>query len=161
MKIAIVSDTHNNHITVKSAVEILRERNVSRVIHCGDICDVETVRLFEGLTADFVFGNCDYERANLRLVMAEIGATLHEPFGHLDVEGVKLAFVHGDDPSLLEGLEYSGQFDFVFYGHTHMAREHRRGCTRVVNVGALYRARTRTFGILDLETRLLESITVP
>ena len=78
----------------------------------------------------------------------------------LEAEGVKLAFVHGDDASLLESLEYSGHFDYVFYGHTHVAREHRRGTTRVINPGALYRVRTRTFAILDAETGQIEAVVV-
>src|SRR5271156_1504156 len=100
MKIAIISDTHNQYAAVETALEMLRERKINQVIHCGDICDSETVWLFQGLTAHFVFGNCDYERHGRRRPIHGIGETLHEPFGHLELEGVKLAFVHGDDDSL-------------------------------------------------------------
>jgi putative phosphoesterase len=160
MKIAVMSDTHNNYIAVEAAIDILRQRKITHVIHCGDICDSDTVWLFQGLTTHFVFGNCDYDRHSLRQAVHGIGETLHEPFGHLEFDGVKLAFVHGDDGSLLESLEYSGHFDFVFHGHTHVAAERRRGCTRIINPGALYRVRVRTFGILDLAQREWESITV-
>jgi uncharacterized protein len=160
MKIAVISDTHNNYTAVETALEMLREHKINHVIHCGDICDSETVWLFQGLTAHFVLGNCDYDRLSLRQAIHGIGETLHEPFGHLELEGIKLAFTHGDDVALLYSLEHSGQYDFVFHGHTHVAREHRTGPTRIINPGALQRVRTRTFAVLDLATQEVETLTV-
>jgi uncharacterized protein len=160
MKIAIVSDTHNNYPTVEAALEVLRSRKVNFVIHCGDICDSETVWLFQGLTTHFVFGNCDHDRHSLRQAVYGIGGELHEPFGHLELARKKLAFLHGDDESLLKSIEHGG-FDFVFHGHTHVTRDQRIGGTRVINPGALYRARIRTFALLDLKSGDLETVTVP
>jgi len=160
MHIGIVSDTHGRPRTAEAALRTLRERGITTVLHCGDIDDTDTVELFRGFTAHFVFGNCDWDREGLRQAVAEIGAELHEPFGHLELEGVKIAFLHGDDSRLLRDVEQSGAFDFLFYGHTHHAEEHRTGPTRVVNPGALHRARPKTFVILDLARGNLESIVV-
>ncbi len=160
MRIAILSDTHSRHATVEKVLELLRDRQVNFVIHCGDIDDADTVWLFQGLTAHFVFGNCDTERASLRQAIHGIGETLHEPFGHLELEGVKIAFLHGDDKGLMHDVVQSESFDFLFYGHTHHAEEHRTGPTRVVNPGALHRARPKTFVLLDLATRELETVVV-
>jgi putative phosphoesterase len=160
MRIGIVSDTHSRHGTVEKVVKVLRQRGVYCVLHCGDIEDAETVWLFENLTTHFVFGNCDTERASLRQAIYGSGASLHEPFGNLELDGHKIAWIHGDDKRLLEDIENSGHFDFLFYGHSHHAEQHRTGPTRVVNPGALHRARTKTFVVLDLETGELESVTV-
>ena len=160
MKIGIVSDTHARHATTGEALADLRRRGISTVLHCGDIDDPQTVELFRGFDAHFVFGNCDWERAALREAMTAVGATLHEPFGNLELDGVKLAFVHGDDSDLRRDLERSGAFDFLFYGHTHLAEEHHTGPTRVINPGALHRARPKTFAVLDLATRAVESVVV-
>src|SRR5262249_14601825 len=153
MKIGIVSDTHGRHLNVRLALLELKARGVQVVLHCGDIDDPDTVALFEGFEAHFVFGNCDWDKAPLREKMAEIGATLHESFGHVELEGVRIAFTHGDDHKLLSDLEQSGAYDFLFYGHTHAAEEHQTGPTRVINPGALHRARPKTFLVLDLQTR--------
>jgi uncharacterized protein len=160
MRIGVLSDTHGRQRAAAAALRILRERGISTVLHCGDIDDTDTVQLFEGFAAHFVFGNCDWDHAGLRRAAAAIGATLQEPFGHLELEGVKIAFLHGDDRRLLHDVEQSGAFDFLFYGHTHQAEEHRTGPTRVVNPGALHRARTKTFVILDLAAGTLESVVV-
>jgi putative phosphoesterase len=160
MLLGIVSDTHSRHQTTLTALARLRERGVTTVLHCGDIEDPATVRLFCGLDAHFVFGNCDYDLDDLRAAMAEIGATSHEYWGSLELEGRKIAFLHGHQHGQMRDLEDSGHFDFLFYGHTHVAKEHRTGPTRVINPGALHRARPKTFLILDLATAKVEWVPV-
>ena len=160
MKIGVLSDTHGRHLATSRALAELRDRGITTLIHCGDIDDPQTVALFRGLDAHFVFGNCDHDRDELRQAMTEIGLTCHGDWGHLEVEGVKLAFLHGDDKGLMREVENSGAFDYLFYGHTHQAEEHRTGPTRVINPGALHRARPKTFLILDLTCGRAESLTV-
>src|SRR5262249_15351086 len=161
MRIAVMSDSHGRYHTVEDALAILRARNVTTVLHCGDIDDAETIRLFAGFTAHFVWGNCDnLERTSMQEAAREIGATLHGAWGQLELEGVKIAFLHGDDQGLKHDVEQSGHFDYLFYGHTHHAAEHRVGPTRVVNPGALHRARPKTFVILDLASGEMETVAV-
>jgi putative phosphoesterase len=160
MKIAILSDTHGRHGPLTRALQEVRRRGVGVVIHCGDIEDPQTVLLFRGLDAHFVFGNCDFDRDGIRQAAAQAGVTVHEDFGHLERDGVRIAFVHGDDHALLRELEDCGQYDFIFHGHTHVAAEHRSGPTRVINPGALHRARSKTFAVLDLRTSEVESVVV-
>lgn len=160
MRIGIVSDTHGNHKMVARALAELRERGIMTILHCGDIDDPETIEMFRGFTAHFVFGNCDIDKSALRAAMADMGATLHDHFGSVELEGVKLAFTHGDNTHLMRDVEGSGYYDFLFYGHTHKAEAHQSGATRVINPGALHRARPKTFVVLDLESRELEAVTV-
>jgi putative phosphoesterase len=161
MIIGILSDTHSRRRTVAWALDILRDRGVATVLHCGDIEDEATVELFRGFDAHFVYGNCDVNREVLGGAMAAIGATLHEPFGNLDLEGRKLAFLHGDDSRMLRDLENSGYFDYLFHGHTHQANEYQVGPTRVINPGALHRANPKSFILLDLTSGQVESIVAP
>jgi uncharacterized protein len=160
MQIAILSDTHSRQETVKAVLGILKKRKIRRVLHCGDIEDAETVRLFHKFTTHFVFGNTDWDKDSLRSAIKETGATLHEPFGNLEWGGCKIAWIHGDDKRLLHDLEASEHFDFLFYGHTHQAEQHRTGPTLVVNPGALHRSRAKSFVILDLAARQLETVPI-
>ena len=160
MQIAILSDTHGRHQTVEKALALLQERKITHVIHCGDIDDADTVWLFHGLSVHFVYGNCDTERLAIQQAIHGIGETLHRPFGQVEFEGVKIAFLHGDDQALMKEIEESGRFDFLFYGHTHRAAEHRTGPTRVINPGALHRANPKTFLILDLPAGETETVVV-
>ena len=137
MRIGIVSDSHGRRLAVSLALAELRERGVTTVLHCGDI-----------------------DKEALRSAIADIGGTLHDHFGSVDLEGVKIAFLHGDDQRMMRDVERSGYYDFLFYGHTHQAEEHRSGPTRVINPGALHRARPKTFLVLDLESREVESVAI-
>jgi uncharacterized protein len=159
MRIAIISDTHGRTVSVESAVQIMAARNVELIVHCGDICDGDTVRLFPAYT-HFVFGNCDYDRADITRAVADIGATLHGAWGQLEQAGQTLAFTHGDNHQLLHDLEHADAFDFLFHGHTHIAKEHLTGKTRIINPGALQRVALRTFLLLDLPSGEAMSVTV-
>ena len=174
MRIGIISDTHDRADTVRAALDQLRERGVELLLHCGDITTVEIVRLFEGLPVHFVFGNWDgdwlgqrgetgrlcRDTGRLREAIADIGGTLHEPFGHLTLEGRSVGWIHGHHRDLLHEMETSDLFDFVFYGHTHNAEQHRRGRTLVANPGALFRASPKQCAVLDLRNGTLEWLPV-
>ena len=120
MRIAIISDTHNRVGSVRSALQIMSDRAVELIIHCGDIEDGDTVRLFPAHT-HFVYGNCDNDRAAIDRAVADVGATMHGAWGQLALAGTSLAFVHGDDRQMLHDLEHADAFDFLFHGHTHIA----------------------------------------
>ena len=129
------------------------------ILHCGDIEDAEAVWLFPPNT-HFVFGNCDLDRSSIRQAVHGIGATLHEPFGQLQLAGISIAWLHGDDRALMLSVEECGDFAYLFYGHTHVAEERRTGQTRVINPGALHRTRQKTFVVLDVESAELETVVV-
>lgn len=159
MKIAVLSDTHSRTAATLLALATIAERGIGLILHCGDLEDDDTVRLFPAHT-HFVLGNCDHDRDGIRSAVAEIGATLHDPLGNLEVVGRKLGFVHGDDKGLLDAMTKSGAFDYVFHGHTHLAKNEMVGRTRVINPGALHRARPKSFVILDAATGAVESINI-
>src|SRR5262249_44088736 len=144
MKVAILSDTHSRYATVRAALQLARNRGAEVVLHCGDIEDAATVQLFAGVPPHFVFGNCDHDRDGLERAMQETGATSHGDWGCLELGDRKLAWTHGDDKSLFNDLRRSGQFHYLFYGHTHQAEQHESGETLVVNPGALHRARAKS-----------------
>lgn len=160
MKIAIISDSHNQDHRVSLALDLARQRGAGLVIHCGDIEDPPVVRLFRGWDAHFVLGNCDWDRDGLADAIEAIGGRLHERFGHLDLNGRTLAFLHGHDQGLLDELEVSGAYDYLFHGHTHQAIDRRAGPTRVINPGALQRARVKTFVVLDPASGEAETVVV-
>lgn len=150
MKIAILSDTHDKLDRVRHALDEIRQRGIRTVIHCGDIQNPPVVECFAGLDAHFVFGNCDYDETGLRAAITAIGATLHENWGHLELCEKKIAWTHGHDYGVLQDLEYSEAYDYLFHGHTHVAIDRIAGPTRVINPGAMQRVTVPTFVVLDL-----------
>jgi putative phosphoesterase len=160
MKVGILSDSHDATAAIDLALREFQSRDVKLVIHCGDIQSPETVRRFKLIPTHFVLGNCDYDPELYAPVMKEIGATLHDQFGELELSGTKIAWIHSHDMKRFMELEFCDHFDFLFYGHTHKAEQHRRGRTLVINPGALYRVRQRSCIVLDTGSGELESVEI-
>lgn len=155
MLLGIMSDSHDRVERVVAALDLFRRRGVDRVLHCGDIASPQSVALWTGWTVDFVLGNCDWDPAGLTLAIEAIGGKLHRPFGDLEIEGTRIAWLHSDDADLFRSLERADHYDWLFYGHTHVAERHATGTTQVVNPGALHRVRTPSVALLELPAGVL------
>src|SRR5262245_27021398 len=160
MKIGVVSDTHGRLEITQKAIHLYRECGADLILHCGDIDCAKTVRLFTPIPSHFVFGNWDLRPTRLKSAIAEIGGVWHDEIGRLDVAGKRLAWVHGHVRGQRQRLETSGDFDFLFYGHSHKHEVHRAGRTMVINPGALHRAKKKTVVLVDLTTAEWETLVV-
>jgi len=162
VKIAIVSDTHDNIPNFKKVIDFLNKEKVDLMLHCGDICNQETideaVKSFKG-EIKFVRGNGDYDLHNIPEKM------------EIELDNKKIAFIHYPDKAreLAESKNssrVSGQeYDLVFYGHTHRPWEEKVGnpstgsgqVCRLVNPGELAGQRYKPcFALYDTKTDKLE-----
>ncbi len=148
MKLGVLSDTHGDVTSAQEAVDALRAHDVSMMIHCGDVGSA-VVPVFRGLPAHFVPGNVD-DLARLRGIMTAPEHRLHERLGTLELEGRRIAFLHGHDVRLLRETIRSGQWDLVCHGHSHVYSEHSDGPTLVLNPGALWRTSHPSLAVVDL-----------
>ena len=154
MKIAIVSDTHDNLANFNKIINWLNKEKIKIILHCGDICNQETideaVKNFKG-EIKFVRGNGDYD--------------LHDVPEKMEVElgGKKIFFNHY--PNIAKKVAESGKYDIVFYGHTHKPWLNRRSFSEggeekiclLVNPGEAAGQRFKpTFAIYDTENDKLE-----
>ncbi|MBN2475337.1 MAG: metallophosphoesterase family protein [Pirellulales bacterium] len=149
MRIGIVSDTHGEAWTTQQAVRMFDSLRVGSVIHCGDIGTAEIVRLLSRWPCHFVLGNMD-DATTLREAISLAGQTCYERFGHLKIQGRSVAFLHGDDGTLLRQTIHSGQWDLVCHGHTHVAANFSLGQTLIVNPGAIQRTGCPSVAVIDL-----------
>ncbi len=150
MKLGVLSDNHGRLGGVRAAVEIFDAERVDAVAHCGDLCGVETLEFFPGRPCWFVWGNMDVPEPTWRPWVEAAGAYWPEDVPVIiETEGKTIAMCHGHE-SVFAGVCESGKFDYVLHGHTHRRADHRRGRTRIINPGALYRTATKTVAILDI-----------
>lgn len=150
MRLGIVSDTHGHEQLTRSAITMLDSLEVERVLHCGDIGSAAVIEMFAPWPTDFVFGNCDYNHADLGAAIEAVGLTCHGLFGELEIEGRRIALLHSDDRRKFDEVTTSGEWDLVCYGHTHVAKIERAGNTLVLNPGAIYRANPHSLAIVEL-----------
>ena len=159
MKIGILSDTHDQVERTSRAVAALVGAGAEALIHCGDLTVPEVVLECGGLPSYFVFGNNDFDRDALLRAMALVGGRSLGRGGEVVLEGRRIAVTHGDSSGEIRRL-LAADPDYLLFGHSHRAADERRGATRWINPGALYRARPWTAALLDLRTDLLEFLTI-
>jgi putative phosphoesterase len=157
MKIGAISDTHDDVEATRQAVRILDGLNVSLIIHCGDV-GLDVVPLLKGRCLHFVCGNMD-DPERLREVLVEPEHALHNQFATLEIEGRRVAFLHGHDVKLLYHTIHSGEWDLVLHGHTHAFSSGREGRTLVLNPGAVSRTSQPSLAVVDLSS--LEVTQIP
>jgi putative phosphoesterase len=145
-----MSDTHGNIFRVQQAMQMFREFEVSRIIHCGDIGSSGVVPLFRGIATEFVFGNCDGNNETIRREIVREQQACHDFFGHIAVEGKLIAFLHGHDQLLFDRELASQRWDMICYGHTHQASLWMSGNTIVMNPGAIERVVTPSVSVVRL-----------
>lgn len=161
MKIAVLSDTHNNIANLDAALERIRQEDVHTLIHCGDMTSAETASRMAGWRVICVFGNCDVASGEIREKLQELHPQSSAELtftGYLG--GARIAVTHGHIPGQMEELIESRLHEYVFHGHSHRQRDVRIRDTRVINPGALggMHREPRQFCLLDLSTGKAEFI---
>ena len=160
MIIGVLSDTHGDVKLTEAALEVFREHGVSQILHCGDIGTPEVVRLFGGIPAAFVFGNCDPKTETLRKAIHAIGQTCCDWFGELECDGKRIFFLHGHQWERFETEIHSGRWDLVCFGHTHHAELRSLGNTLILNPGAIYRTPSPSVALVDLESMNVMTVSL-
>lgn len=166
MKIAIVSDTHDNLATIEKAVNWMNKNGIEEIIHCGDVCSEQTLQWFAESfpgTIHLALGNADENRHKIPSVSAaHANIILHGESGKVRINSKKIAFTHF--PEIARALALGDKYDFVFYGHTHRPWEEKVGACRLINPGNLANLLFKaSFAVYDaknnkLELKILENI---
>jgi putative phosphoesterase len=158
--IGILSDTHDHADVARIAVELLGRKGAEFYIHCGDVGGQEVLDELAGKPAAFVWGNNDWDRRALQRYADGLGIACYGAMADLTLDGKRIAVLHGDDLRLKKQLLDGQRFDYLMQGHTHIPLDERVGKTRVINPGALYRAREKTVALLDTAADVLTFLTI-
>ena len=158
--VGILSDTHDRVAAARAAVDLLRQGGAEYYVHCGDVGSELVLDVLVGLPAAFVFGNNDWDRRGLERYAAAVHVSCLGHAGELELGGKLFHVQHGDDARAMRAALDSQRFDYLLHGHSHLTRDERVGRTRIVNPGALHRAREKTVALLDTATDELKLITV-
>ncbi|MBU1037158.1 metallophosphatase family protein [Patescibacteria group bacterium] len=139
MKIAIISDIHDNVPNLEKALNWLKQNKIEQLIFCGDLCAPSI--LAKVLAPNFsgpihmVFGNVEDRNLLPKMVASFPQVQHYGDQGEIELENKKIAFVHF--PKQARRLAESQKYDLVFYGHDHKPWEEKIKQTRLVNPGTL------------------------
>ena len=161
IRLGILSDTHGDIRMACYALLALRQRGAGFVVHCGDVGSVQIVEELAKSPSGFVFGNYDYPNPLPLAAAAErLGVHCFADFGEFEMGGLKFAVLHGDDDVGLKAIKSAQSHDIILQGHRHKFFDRQLGRTRVINPGALHRARELTCAMLHFPAGRLEKIII-
>jgi len=164
MKVAIMSDSHDAIPNLEKAVMIAKEKGAEMIFHCGDLISPfmlpilakfeKEVHLILGNNKGDVFLLCETLKKFPQI-------KLHGDQAFLKVKQFNIAMVHY--PQIAYGLACTGDYDFVFFGHTHVYEVKEVGKTLMLNPGELLgkEGELVSFILLNLETKEFEKIEFP
>jgi hypothetical protein len=169
MKLAVISDSHDNRDNILKAVSVINEKNVEALIHCGDYIAPFVKLWFDNLKDSIkehfygVFGNNDGEISYLKKLLGQICQFAEN--GHeliIELGGKRIFASHMPKQETLDALADSGKFDIILSGHTHSIVNKKHNDVLIVNPGELcgYITNKSTFAIIDTETMEAEIIEI-
>jgi putative phosphoesterase len=169
VRVAVLSDTHDNLQKLRAALSIAKERSVEGVIHLGDFTSPFTLKELAGSAQRIVavLGNNDGDPLALQRAASASGVELQHWPHELELGGRRFLLVHGFGAAetlikVVEALAGSGKWDAVLYGHTHRLDLRRVGGALVLNPGEVYGGLTgrSTFAFIDTERMEAEIVEV-
>lgn len=155
MKIAIISDSHDNIPNIEKFIDYVGENNIRAVIHCGDLAAPSMIIEEFGpkleIPFHFIHGNVADEKANSLAADHFSNVICHGRQGEIEIDGKKIAFIHY--PEQAKRLAETGRYDLVFYGHNHRPWEEKIGKAKVLNPGTLAGLfQKATFAVYETQT---------
>ncbi len=152
MKIAILSDVHNQTRAMIQALKAAKQAQCEALIFLGDF---ESPQCLELMVQEwqkplhFVLGNNDYPRHKFEAI-AQQHAHVH-CYGDsacIQLAGKEIYFSHY--PHLAQLALQHQEIELILYGHTHEAHMQKTGAQLLLNPGELQgRQSTRSWALYD------------
>jgi putative phosphoesterase len=159
--IGILSDTHDNLITLGRAAALFKSRGCALVLHAGDFVAPFAARELGavGCPVKAVFGNCDGEIKGLKQTIRGWGEIRRAPFV-FEWEGLRFLLTHLD--GAVEGYAAEKAYDIIVFGHTHKPEVRSAGKALVINPGETcgWLHGKCTAALLDPVSRDVEIVTL-
>jgi len=162
MKIAVISDTHDNLSATEKVIRKIVEKKINFIFHLGDIIAPFTLRKIKELYSGkliAVFGNNDGEKQGLYETAKKLNFEIHEPPIIYPIKDKKFMLYHiypQDYFAEIKGI------DFLLFGHWHKVIHVRKENTIFLNPGEVcgYLEGKKTFAIIDLKTKEVEILEI-
>ncbi|MCX6712389.1 MAG: metallophosphoesterase family protein [Candidatus Vogelbacteria bacterium] len=171
MKLAIISDIHDNLANLEKFLAVAKGLGIYGIICCGDVTTPETLEwLAENFSGPIKLanGNMEIRREEFfEVAKRHKNLEVFEEVGEWDYQtpgvdtSTRIAFVHRPDKTeelarRLVRQAHRKKYNFVFYGHTHKPWIRGEGVI-IANPGTLGGVFTgATFAVLDTVTGHLE-----
>ena len=165
MKIAVISDIHENFHNLILSLEDMNAKGVEKILCLGDLMNAGIAKILaaQEIPTYMIWGNNDGEKVDIMIASYRKDSNLDvslNTYDFLDIDGRLIFISHYND--LAAPMAQSGLYDAVFYGHNHLQKKETVNNTLVVNPGELCAQKTGncTYAIYNTETNDAEIITL-
>jgi len=140
MRLAILSDIHDNLWNLAAAMPVLQTADV--LLCCGDLCSpfvIDELVQFSG-SVNIVFGNNDADLYRITAKsLKKTNCQVHGELYQATFDGRRIAMNHFD--YLARPMAKSGDYDVVCFGHNHEFEISRHETTLLINPGPIMGAK--------------------
>ena len=165
MKIAVISDIHENFHNLILSLEDMNAKGVEKILCLGDLMNAGIAKILaaQEIPTYMIWGNNDGEKVDIMIASYRKDSNLDvslNTYDFLDIDGRLIFISHYND--LAAPMAQTGLYDAVFYGHNHLQKKETVNNTLVVNPGELCAQKTGncTYAIYNTETNDAEIITL-
>jgi uncharacterized protein len=140
MKIAVMSDSHDNIHNLVKALKICLDKEVDQILFLGDLINPGLSDIF----ADFpipihmIFGNNEGDSKGIMERKFKPGTKFtlaSAKYDLLEYDNKKVFITHFPRVGMIAAK--SGEFNYVFYGHDHTKSSEKIGNTWLINPGEI------------------------
>ncbi len=163
MKIAILSDSHDNWDNLTKAVQIANQQQCQVLLFAGDLVSptgISDLAKFHG-QVKVVFGNNEGEKVKItRLIDQTQNITLFNNSYEETLDNIKIFMNHF--PRFTQLAVQSQEFDLCIYGHTHQYHCETINNIILLNPGTTSNIRSTeaTFAIFNSKTKMVNKVTI-
>jgi len=163
MKIAVISDIHENFHNLILALESIAEHKVDCILCLGDLINagIAKVLAIQSIPVHMIWGNNDGEKVDIVNTAYKENSNLTvalNVYDFLEIDNRKIFITHYDDLAI--PMAESKNYDAVFYGHNHLSDIKKIGDALVVNPGELSAQKTgkASYALYDTDTNTVDII---
>jgi len=163
MKIAIVSDVHENAHNLVVALEECQKLKVEKILFLGDFINNGVAKIFAAspIPTFAIRGNNDGDKVAITKTSLAEGSNLEvgfDVFDSLVIDEKRIFISHY--PTLAKPMAKSWDFDAIFYGHDHKHNIDKINDCIIVNPWELgaHKFGKSSFAIYDTKTNTAEIV---
>ncbi len=162
MKIAVISDTHDNLDATLKTFDLINKRKINFTFHLGDIIAPFTLKRIKEVYSGnmvLIFGNNDGEKQGLYKTAKELNFEIYDPPLIYEIKNKRFMLYHIYPENYF--AEIKG-IDFLLFGHWHKVIHVRKENTIFLNPGEVcgYLYGKKNFAIVDLKTKEVEIVDI-
>lgn len=136
MKIAVLSDLHDNYADWQLINKILKKENIKALLFCGDLAAPSMLKKmieeFDG-HIHIVFGNVADRETEKKFADESDKVTHYGDLAEFELEDKKICLTHFPDKT--KALTAAGRFDLICFGHNHIKTFEKMKNTYLLNPG--------------------------